>query len=73
MRPLALALLLLLLAPALAFAANDPRRGEQWNLDLIESDAAHAASTGAGAKRWVDRARSASARDPAFGGGPRCT
>ena len=49
MRPLALALLLLLLAPALAFAANDPRRGEQWNLDLIESDAAHATSTGAGA------------------------
>ena len=29
--------------------AADPRRGEQWNLDLIESDAAHKVSTGAGA------------------------
>ena len=38
--------LLLLAAPA---GAADPRRGEQWNLDLIESDAAHAVSTGAGA------------------------
>ena len=36
-------------APAAALAANDPRRGEQWNLDLIESDAAHATATGAGA------------------------
>ena len=50
MRPLVLALLVLLLGPAAALAANDPRRGEQWNLDLIESDAAHATSTGAGAK-----------------------
>ena len=50
MRPLVLALLVLLLAPAAATAADDPRRGEQWNLDLIESDAAHATSTGAGAK-----------------------
>ena len=39
-------LLLLLAAPA---GAADPRRGEQWNLDLIQSDAAHAVSTGAGA------------------------
>ena len=38
-----------LLAPAAALAANDPRRGEQWNLDLVESDAAHATATGAGA------------------------
>ena len=36
-------------SPAAALAANDPRRGEQWNLDLIESDAAHATATGAGA------------------------
>jgi subtilisin family serine protease len=50
MRPLVLALLALLLGPAAALAANDPRRPEQWNLDLIESDAAHATSTGAGAK-----------------------
>jgi subtilisin family serine protease len=49
MRPLVLALLALLLAPAAALAANDPRRGEQWNLDLVESDAAHATSTGTGA------------------------
>jgi subtilisin family serine protease len=49
MRPIVLALLLLLLAPAAAPAANDPRRGEQWNLDLVESDAAHATATGASA------------------------
>ena len=49
MRPIVLALLLLALAPAVASAANDPRRGEQWNLDLIESDAAHATATGTGA------------------------
>ena len=44
-----LLLLLLLLAPAVAHAANDPRRGEQWNLDQVESDAAHVTATGAGA------------------------
>ena len=49
MRPIVLALLLLALAPAASPAANDPRRGEQWNLDLIESDAAHATATGTGA------------------------
>jgi subtilisin family serine protease len=49
MRPIVLALLLALLAPAAAHAADDPRRGEQWNLDLVESDAAHATATGAGA------------------------
>ena len=46
MRPIVLALLLLALAPAESPAANDPRRGEQWNLDLIESDAAHATALG---------------------------
>jgi subtilisin family serine protease len=44
----ALALLITLVAAAPA-AAADPRRGEQWNLDLIEADAAHSVSTGAGA------------------------
>jgi subtilisin family serine protease len=43
---LALLLLLLLAAPA---SAADPRRGEQWNLDLIQADAAHPVSTGVGA------------------------
>src|SRR3954471_1412800 len=47
-RPLALALLLVLLGAAPASAA-DPLRARQWNLDLIEADAAHAVSTGAGA------------------------
>ena len=49
MRPILLALLVLLLGPAAALAANDPRRGEQWALDLVESDAAHATATGGGA------------------------
>src|SRR5215208_1577798 len=39
-------LTVLLLAPA---AAAHPRRGEQWNLDLIQSDAARAVSIGSGA------------------------
>jgi thermitase len=47
-RSFALALLAVLLLAAPAGAA-DPRRGEQWNLDLIQSDAAHAVSTGTGA------------------------
>src|SRR5215203_4742251 len=47
-RSFVLALLALLLFAAPATAA-DPRRGEQWNLDLIESDAAHKVSTGSGA------------------------
>jgi len=38
-----------LLPAAHAAAAGDPLRAQQWNLDLIESDAAHATSTGAGA------------------------
>jgi subtilisin family serine protease len=49
MRPIVIALLLLVLSPAAAPAQGDPRRGEQWNLDLVESDAAHATATGAGA------------------------
>jgi subtilisin family serine protease len=49
MRRAGLVLLILLFLPATAGAANDPRRGEQWNLDMIESDAAHATATGAGA------------------------
>jgi subtilisin family serine protease len=49
MRLIVLAVLFVLLAPVAALAANDPRRPEQWNLDLIESDAAHATATGTGA------------------------
>src|SRR3954468_10517411 len=47
-RSFALALLAVLLLATPASAA-DPRRGEQWNLDLIQSDAAHGVSTGTGA------------------------
>lgn len=39
----------LLAAAAPAAAAPDPLRGQQWNLDMVESDAAHATATGAGA------------------------
>src|SRR5215210_1086209 len=49
MRSILLALVLAALIPSAAWAADDPRRGEQWNLDLVESDAAHATATGAGA------------------------
>ena len=42
-------LLAALVAAAPAVAASDPLRPQQWGLDLIESDAAHSASTGAGA------------------------
>ncbi len=42
----ALLVLLVLAAPA---GAADPRRGEQWNLDLIEADGARPVSSGAGA------------------------
>ncbi|HEX8648583.1 MAG TPA: S8 family serine peptidase [Thermoleophilaceae bacterium] len=38
-----------LAAAAPAHAAPDPLRGEQWNLDMVESDAAHATAAGAGA------------------------
>jgi serine protease len=47
-RSLALCLLALLL-PAASAGAADPRRGAQWNLDMIEADAAHSVTTGAGA------------------------
>src|SRR5436190_23690894 len=47
-RSLALCLLALLL-PASSAGAADPRRGAQWNLDMIEADAARAVTTGAGA------------------------
>ena len=49
MRRAVLALSFLLLAPASAGAAADPHRGQQWNLGMIEADAAHATATGAGA------------------------
>ena len=39
----------MLFLPATASAAGDPRRGEQWNLDQIEADAARATATGSGA------------------------
>ena len=42
-------LAMLLALPAAARGAPDPRRGEQWGLDMIESDAAHTTATGAGA------------------------
>src|SRR3954447_22064032 len=48
LRALPIAILLALVAAAPAGAA-DPLRARQWNLDLIEADAAHATSTGAGA------------------------
>ena len=40
---------LALAIPTDATAANDPLRGAQWNLSMIESDGAHATSTGRGA------------------------
>jgi serine protease len=46
--PIALAVALLL-SPAATHAAADPLRPQQWSLDLIEADPAHATSTGAGA------------------------
>jgi subtilisin family serine protease len=46
MRRIGIALLVLVLLPASAAAQGDPRRGEQWNLDLVEADAAHATATG---------------------------
>src|SRR6185295_12518424 len=49
LRVLIAALLLAALIPATALAAGDPLRTRQWNLSMIESDAAHATSTGAGA------------------------
>jgi subtilisin family serine protease len=37
-----------LLAPAVARGAGDPLRSQQWGLDLVNADAAHAVSEGAG-------------------------
>jgi subtilisin family serine protease len=42
-----LAVILCLAAPAAASAA-DPLRSQQWGLDMIQADAAHATSTGSG-------------------------
>ncbi len=39
----------MLAAPASALAAGDPLRGQQYGLDMVESDAAHAIATGRGA------------------------
>ena len=38
-----------LAAPSGALAAGDPLRGQQYGLDIVESDAAHATATGRGA------------------------
>jgi subtilisin family serine protease len=46
---LLVALLVWALLAETAAAASDPLRARQWNLSLIEADAAHATSTGAGA------------------------
>jgi serine protease len=46
---LATALAALACSAVPATAAPDPLRGEQWNLDMVESDAAHGTATGAGA------------------------
>lgn len=46
---LAAAAVVAVAAPPAASAAPDPLRGEQWNLDMVESDAAHATATGTGA------------------------
>jgi thermitase len=44
-----LALLCLLMQASPAVAVNDPLRPRQWGLNMIEADAAHAITTGAGA------------------------
>jgi subtilisin family serine protease len=46
---LGLAVLCLLAQASTALAVNDPLRPRQWGLDMIEADAAHATSAGAGA------------------------
>ena len=40
---------LLALAGVAGAATNDPLRGQQWGMDMIEADGAHAITTGAGA------------------------
>ena len=46
--PTTVALVCALAAPAVASAANDPLRSQQYGLDIVESDAAHPAASGAG-------------------------
>ena len=45
--------------PAAAGAANDPLRSQQYGLDIVESDQAHAITTGARRRRGGDRQRRA--------------
>ena len=45
----AIAVALTLALPGGALGADDPLRSEQWGMDMIEADAAHGVSTGAGA------------------------
>ena len=40
---------LMLALPGAALGQGDPLRGQQWNLDMVEADAAHGISRGAGA------------------------
>jgi thermitase len=49
MRPAIVALVLLAATPATAVAQVDPLRGRQWGLGMVESDAAHGVTRGAGA------------------------
>jgi subtilisin family serine protease len=49
MRPALAVVLVALALPASALGAGDPLRPQQWNLDMVESDAAHAATRGSGA------------------------
>jgi subtilisin family serine protease len=46
--PIVLVIAAVLAFPAAALAA-DPLRGQQWNLDMVEADAAHATAAGHGA------------------------
>jgi subtilisin family serine protease len=46
---LLVALVVSLTAATAAFGASDPLRPQQWGLDVIHADAAHATSTGSGA------------------------
>ena len=47
--PTTIALVCALAAPPAASAANDPLRSQQYGLDIVESDTAHATATGRGA------------------------
>jgi subtilisin family serine protease len=48
-RAVAAAVLVALALPVAASAAVDPLRGRQWGLDMVEADAAHPVTRGAGA------------------------